>query len=97
MSQLPLFKMRAQPRKPAQPRLGRNQRAVLARLERYGAVRVREVGRIVYLNRGHRDPGRVPTDRVEAAGLRVLVSLRRRGLVRSHRDGRWTIRPKAIA
>lgn len=89
MSQLPLFKLATQP-KPVP--LGPNQRAVLRRLERCGKVRVREAGRIVYINRGHRDPGRVPADWLESAGLRVLISLRRHGLVR-HRNGIWTIRP----
>jgi hypothetical protein len=94
MTQLPLFRIAAQ-RQPAKPvRLGPNQQAVLARLERYGTVRVREAGRIVYLNRGHRDPGRVPADWLEGAGLRVLISLRRKGLVRSRRDGVWTIRKR---
>ena len=94
MTQLPLFQTPAQP-KPI--RLGPNQRAVLARLERYGAVRVREAGRIVYRNRGHRDPGRVPSDWLESAGLRVLISLRRKGLARSRPDGCWTPRRKAAA
>lgn len=92
MTQLPIFKMAAQPKPPAPPRLGANQLAVLRRLERYGNVRVREAGRIVYRNRGHLDPGRIPADWIEAAGLRVLVSLRRRGLVRSRKDGVWVLR-----
>lgn len=99
MSQLPLFRMAAKPQRDRQTsvRLGPNQAAVLARLQRYGSVRVREAGRIVYLNRGHTDPGRVPADWIETAGLRVLVSLRRRGLVRSSRDGRWFLRKGALA
>lgn len=97
MTQLAIFKMAAQPRPPAPPRLGRNQQAVLARLERCGKVRVREAGRIVYINRGHRDPGRVPADWLETAGLRVLISLRKRGLVRSRPDGLWTLRKRAVA
>jgi hypothetical protein len=94
MSQLALFKLAAQP-KPV--RLGPNQQAVLNRLERYGTVRVREAGRIVYRNRGHHDPGRVPADWLETAGLRVLISLRRKGLARSRHDGCWTIRRQAVA
>lgn len=90
--QLALF--RAAPARPKPPRLGVNQHAVLARIDRYGWVRVREAGRIVYLNRGHRDPGRVPKEWLESAGLRVLISLRRRGLVRSRRDGVWIRKPK---
>ena len=89
MTQLPLFKVAAIPRP---PRLGPNQQAVLARLEKYGHLRAREAGRIVYRNRGHHDPSRVPADWLESAGLRVLISLRRKGLVRGDRDGRWTIR-----
>jgi len=77
-------------------KLGSNQRAVLARLERYGRIRVREAGRIVYLNRGHHDPGRVPADWLESAGLRVLISLRRKGLARSRRDGCWTTRTRLV-
>lgn len=97
MSQLELFKVAAPAQPPKPQRLGPNQRAVLERLERYGVVRVREAGRIVYRNRGHHDPSRVPTDWLEAAGFRVLISLRRKGLVRSRPDGCWTIRKKAIA
>jgi hypothetical protein len=95
MTQLAMFKMPAQPRPPA--RLGPNQQAVLRRLERCGKIRVREAGRIVYINRGHRDPGRVPADWLESAGLRVLISLRRKGLARSRPDGCWTIRRRATA
>lgn len=75
-------------------KLGSNQRDVLARIDRYGGVRVREAGRIVYINRGVRDPGRLPKDWLTAAGFRVLISLRRRGLVQSHRHGVWTRKPQ---
>jgi hypothetical protein len=92
--QLLLFKVPDPPRK---LRLGPNQQAVLARLEQYGRLRAREAGRIVYRNRGHHDPGRVPSDWLESAGLRVLISLRRQGLVRSRRDGFWTLRKGATA
>lgn len=94
MSQLALFNVPAPPR---QIRLGPNQQAVLARLEQYGRIRAREAGRIVYRNRGHHDPGRVHSDWLESAGLRVLISLRRKGLVRSRQDGHWILRPRAAA
>lgn len=94
-AQLPLFKPpKAHPRA---KRLGTNQQAVLARIDRYGCVRVREAGRIVFLNRGHRDPTRVPREYLESAGLRVLISLRKHGLVRSRRDGVWMRQKRAAA
>jgi hypothetical protein len=75
-------------------KLGSNQQDVLARIDRYGSVRVREAGRIVYINRGVRDPSRLPKEWLAAAGFRVLISLRRRGLVRCSRDGLWLRKPQ---
>ena len=91
--QLALF-VAPKSRQPKPVRLGANQQAVLARIDRYGWVRVREAGRIVCINRGHSDPGRVPREWLEGAGLRVLISLRRHGLVRSRRDGVWIRKPQ---
>ena len=95
--------MKQQPtlfRPPARPidesRLGANQRAVLAAIDRFGYTRVRWAGRLVYLNRGYGDPGRVPKDWIDSAGIRVLASLKKRGLVVARRDGRW-IRPRKVA
>lgn len=62
-------------------RLGHNQRAVLAWIDRWGSISVRAAGRIVYRQRGHRDPDRVPAERVESAGWRVLLILKRHGLI----------------
>jgi hypothetical protein len=69
-------------------KLGPNQRDVLARIDRWGYVRPREAGRIVYLNRGI-DPNRIGVAWLESAGWRVLISLRRRGLVYGSRDRRF--------
>ena len=66
--------------RPAAP-LGPNQRDVLARIDRFGSIGVREAGRIVYSNRG-RNPDRIEKDFLRSAGFRVLISLRDRGLVR---------------
>lgn len=68
--------------------LGTNQRDVLARIDKYGAIGVRHAGRIVYANRG-RNPDLIDKDWLRSAGFRVLLSLKRRGLVRSRPDGRW--------
>jgi hypothetical protein len=86
-AQLALF---TAPTKAKAIRLGPNQRAVLTRALRHGNVRVREAGRIVYLRRGWTDPSRASSDFLDHAGLRVLISLRRLGLVRCRRDDdRW--------
>lgn len=69
-------------------KLGSNQRGVLARIDRYGSIRLREAGRIVYINRG-RNPNRIGSEWIESAGWRVLLSLSRRGLVRRRRGGLW--------
>lgn len=62
---------------------------MLAWIDRWGEISVRQAGRIVYRNRGQ-NPDRVGVDWKETAGLRVLVSLRRRGLVlERRRDGHW--------
>jgi hypothetical protein len=70
-------------------KLGPNQQDVLSWIDRWGWVSVRAAGRIVYRNRGYRDPDRIPEDRVESAGWRVLLSLKRRGLIVSRRQHRW--------
>jgi hypothetical protein len=84
-----LFAAPARPRPPAP--LGPNQRDVLARIDLHGWVGLREAGRIVYANRG-RNPERIHKDHLEQAGWRVLISLRKRGLIRSSRYGRWARR-----
>jgi hypothetical protein len=68
--------------------VGRNQLTVLAWIDRFGYTYVREAGRLVYRNRGY-DPDRVSADRLTEAGIGVLASLRRRGLVARGRGGRW--------
>ena len=85
--QLALF---VSPKRPRPIRLGPNQRAVLERALRYGNIRVREAGRIIYIRRGWTDPGRVGSDWLDRAGLHVLISLRKLGLLRCRRDDdRW--------
>jgi hypothetical protein len=75
-------------------KLGPNQQAVLTHIDRWGTIAVRGAGRIVYHNRGVRDPGRVPKEWLTAAGFRVLISLRQRGLICSRRDGQWIRKPQ---
>jgi hypothetical protein len=85
----------AVPKRPRAIRLGPNQLAVLERVKRHGDVRVREAGRIVYIRRGWRDPSRAGADWLDRAGISVLASLRRLGLLsQSRRDGRWILTPK---
>ena len=73
-------------------KLGRNQRAVLARIDSYGWVSAREAGRIVYLQRGI-NPDVAPKAWLLSAGLDVLKSLQRRLLVkrRWRRNGKTSV------
>jgi hypothetical protein len=71
-------------------KLGSNQRDVLAWIDRWGSISPRVAGRIVYRNR-RQDPNRIDGDWLTAAGFRVLISLRDRGLLTSEwgRTGLW--------
>jgi hypothetical protein len=71
-------------------KLGPNQQDVLAWIDRWGSISVREAGRIVYRNR-RQNPDRIDKAWLEAAGFRVLISLRERDLLTSEwgRAGLW--------
>lgn len=79
-------------------KLGSNQRAVLAWIDRWGSVSARVAGRVVYRTRGQ-DPERIDKDWLRAEGLRVLISLRDRGLVTSGRGrlASWRRRKRQVA
>jgi hypothetical protein len=79
-------------------KLGANQRDVLAWIDRWGSISVRVAGRVVYRNRGQ-DPDRIDKEWLRAEGLRVLISLRQRGLLRSERGptGLWRRRKQKAA
>jgi hypothetical protein len=88
IKQLPLF----DPPPPVidEASLGRNQLAVLQAIDTRGSVGVREAGRVVYRKRGY-DPLRFLPEEITAAGVTVLASLRKRGLVvQRPGDRRWT-------
>lgn len=63
-------------------KLGPNQRDVLVWIDRWGEISPRVAGRIVYRNRGQ-NPDRIDKEWLAAAGFRVLISLKERGLVTS--------------
>lgn len=76
-------------------KLGSNQRDVLAWIDRWGSISPRVAGRIVYRNR-RQNPDRIDKDWLAAAGFRVLISLRERGLLTSERGraGLWRRRKR---
>lgn len=94
-SQKPQLELFSLPAPPKPIRLGKNQRAVFDRALRHGNVRVREAGRIVYIRRGWQDPSRAGNDWLDRAGLRVILSLRKLGLLRYDREtSRWILTAK---